>query len=269
MSITYNDIQWVVQSNLTNKEDFAALRDACKDCGVRFFDINIIPFETSIPEFDTRFCNVFYGSTTLLQLVYADENLRSGVFFDKNNFSIENYIQQWGAHMLNYGAVVTTFKEFMQAKYNADKLFFIRPDSDGKSFSGEVKRFDEISVWYEQITMFDNAGVSPDTKIVIAEPYHLQSEWRLWVVNKKVVAASLYREAFRLKKEEGCPPGVLSFAEERCKEYTPHDVFVMDVCLCGDKYYIIECNCMNGAGFYRGNVRQIVQSVTEYMCNPA
>jgi hypothetical protein len=33
---------------------------------------------------------------------------------------------------------------------------------------------------------------------------------------------------------------------QRC---TMHDVLVMDVCLSGDEYYIVECGGMNGAGF--------------------
>lgn len=57
---------------------------------------------------------------------------------------------------------------------------------------------------------------------------------------------------------------VVSFAEARCREYTPHDVFVMDICLSGDHYYIIECGCMNGAGFYKADIGEIVKPVSRY-----
>lgn len=98
----------------------------------------------------------------------------------------------------------------------------------------------------------------------MSEPYNIHYEWRLWIVNKKVVAASKYREYFKLRKEEGCPADVVSFAEKRCQEYTPHKVFVMDICLCGDEYFIVECGCMNGAGFYKANIENIVSDVTDY-----
>ena len=81
---------------------------------------------------------------------------------------------------------------------------------------------------------------------------------------KKVIASSKYREEFRSKKERGCPESVVKFAEERCLEYTPHDIFVMDICQTGDEYYIIECGCMNSAGFYASDVGAIVKIVTEY-----
>ena len=81
---------------------------------------------------------------------------------------------------------------------------------------------------------------------------------------KRVIAASKYRTYFKLTQERGCPQDVISFAEDRCQEYTPHDVFVMDIGLSGDTYFIIECGCMNGAGFYKADISKIVKSVTEY-----
>ncbi len=115
--------------------------------------------------------------------------------------------------------------------------------------------------------MFDNTSLSLNSKIVVSEPYRLRYEWRLWIVDKKVVAASKYREDFKLKKKEGCPPEVIQFAEQRCIEYTPHDVFVMDIWETGDNYYIVECGCMNSAGFYHLDIGTIVSSVTNYFSN--
>ncbi|MGZ8559093.1 MAG: ATP-grasp domain-containing protein [Chitinophagaceae bacterium] len=85
------------------------------------------------------------------------------------------------------------------------------------------------------------------------------------MVNKKVVASSKYSEYFKLKEEEGCPANVVSFAEKWCQLYTPNDVFVMDICLCRDEYYLVECGCMNEAGFYNANIENIVSSVTDYL----
>ena len=78
------------------------------------------------------------------------------------------------------------------------------------------------------------------------------------------MAASTYREDFRLKKVKGCPNEVIQFAQQRCLEYTPHDVFVMDICETGDSLFIVECGCLNSAGFYAADISAIVQSVTDY-----
>lgn len=265
MNPKYQHIQWVVQRNLTSQADLKALKNSCDKIGVHFVGLDIIPFTDTLPEFDRSRQCIIYGSTTFNSLALKDPELKKGVFFDETIFSIRNYIEKWGAHMLNYGASITTFRELVgNDNYSADKLLFIRPDDDSKSFAGEVKRYEEIKDWYKKLFLFDNANLSPESKIVVSEPYNLQYEWRLWIVNKKVVAASKYREYFKLTKEEGCPGEVVSFAEERCKQFSPHDVFVMDICLCGDEYFIVECGCINGAGFYEANIENIVANVTEY-----
>ena len=258
----YANIQWVVQRNLTSKTDLESLQLSCEATGVTFQPIDIIPFSSSLPAFDNNRRSIFYGSTTLCSLVAANDQLKAGLFFDDALFSIENYFNRWGKYMLNYGAVVTTFQSLMNQDEASDKLFFIRPDDDSKSFSGETKSFGEIKSWYDQLKMVENTNLSPDTAIVVSTPYNIHYEWRLWIVNGKVVTASKYRTYFRLTKERGCPPEVIAFAESRCREYTPHAVFVMDVCLCGDDFFIVECGCMNAAGFYHADVTAIVAAVS-------
>lgn len=245
--------------------DFEQLKESCYKIGVKFIELDIIPFTAKLPAFDRSRSSIIYGSTTFNAVAFDDANLRKGLFFDEATFSIENYIEKWGRHMLNFNASVITFKELIDGdNYSSDKLLFIRPNDDSKSFAGEVKRFDEIGDWYEKLKVVENTNLSLESKIVVSEPYNIKYEWRLWVVNKKVVAASKYREYFKLRKEEGCPADVVSFAEERCQQYTPHDVFVMDICLCGDEYFIVECGCMNGAGFYKADIENIVKNVTKY-----
>lgn len=263
----YSGIQWVVQRNLTSITDLESLQQSCETAGVSFQAIDMIPFSDSLPVFDHRRRSIFYGSTTLCGLVAADEQWRQGLFFDERLFSIENYFNRWGAHMLNYGAVVTTFRELMSREEAPDQLFFIRPDDDSKSFAGETKSFADIKSWYEQLKMVENTNLSPDTPIVVSAPYNIKYEWRLWIVNGKVITASKYRTYFKLTKEPGCPAEVIAFAESRCLEYTPHAVFVMDVCLCGDDFYIVECGCMNAAGFYKADVTAIVGAVSAYFAN--
>ncbi|HEX2630490.1 MAG TPA: ATP-grasp domain-containing protein [Chitinophagaceae bacterium] len=174
-------------------------------------------------------------------------------------------MEKWGWYMLNYNSVVTTFRELMQQEHAPDKLFFIRPDADTKAFAGEVKRFDEIGEWYRSFSKVTGIDFSEDSPIIVGPPYNLKFEWRLWIVDKKVVAASRYRVYFQLNKQRGCPEEVVEFAEARCREYTPHDIFVMDICASGDDYYIVECGCMNGAGFYDADIAAIVDSISAFV----
>jgi hypothetical protein len=38
----------------------------------------------------------------------------------------------------------------------------------------------------------------------------------------------------------------------------------IDICLCGDEYFIVECGGMNAAGFYKAKVGDIVKGVSAY-----
>ena len=105
-----------------------------------------------------------------------------------------------------------------------------------------------------------------DTKIIVAKPYNIDKEWRLFIVDRKVVASSQYRKNFILSKSgEDVPENVISFAEKACDIYTPHDIFVMDIGLSGGDLYIIECNCMNGSGFYEADINSIIGSITKFI----
>jgi len=260
----YEKIQWVIQKNLTNQNDLQALIRSCEEIGVDFVEVEIMPFIDQLPALNHSKYSIFYGSTTLGELVKNDEKLKAGFFFNETAFSIENYIKKWGEHMLNFGASITTIRQLVDEDYDSNKLLFVRPDNDSKSFSGEVIKFSEVKDWYNKLISSDSRILTIDTKIIVSEPYNLRHEWRLWIVNKKVIASSKYREEFRLKKESGCPELVVKFAEDRCLEYTPHNIFVMDVCQTGNAFYIVECGCMNSAGFYASDIGAIVRNVTEY-----
>ena len=43
---------------------------------------------------------------------------------------------------------------------------------------------------------------------------------------------------------------MIRFVESMCNIFTPHDVFVMDVCDIEGEYFVVECNCFNGSGVY-------------------
>src|SRR5687768_14015175 len=141
MKARNENIQWIVQGNLTSQDDLSGLKNGCRNNNIPFIEVKVIPFTSELPQFEILPCNIYYGSATFINLIYENEITRRGLFFNPETFSIENYIDKWGKHMLNYGALVTTFKELMNCGYEDQRLLFIRPNDDSKSFAGEVRRF--------------------------------------------------------------------------------------------------------------------------------
>jgi len=269
MTLQNKNIRWVIQNNLTSENDFNVMTDSCKELGIETEGILVIPFSTEIPKFtqDDKI-NIYYGSTTLMYNIYNQMNKPVGLFFDENQFSMENYNKVWGDYMLNgpNDGKITTFKDFSKEDIAEDTLFFIRPDADDKSFNGDVKSFGEIKTFIENSTKFDNVILTEDTKILISIPYNITKEWRNYIVDGKVVTSSMYRKNFKLHKDgKDIPADMIKFVEDRCKEYMPHKIFAMDIALCGDAYYIIECGCLNSVGLYHSDIKKMISEVTNYI----
>jgi hypothetical protein len=264
-------VRWVIQNNLSSeggdyrlsagRDAYHRIAAACDELGIEHEGIQVIPYSPTLPEFtkDGK-TNIYYGATTLMSAIHRAGE--PGLFFNEN-FSMDNYLRRWGEHMLNSEARLTTFAEFTEEDHPDESLWFVRPDADDKSFNGDVREFRDIREWSTKFMKFDNVELNSGTRIIVAPPYNIRKEWRNYVVGGKVVASSLYRERFRLKKDgSDRPDDMVAFVEARCKEYAPHRIFAIDIALTGDQYYIIECGCLNSVGLYDANVLDIVRAVS-------
>jgi len=226
----------------------------------------VIPFSEELPEIQQKEGFVtFYGSTTLVLNAYADARFSSGIFYDKEVFSMENYFKQWGQHMLNYDSEVLTLPEIAQHK---DRFgdYFIRPIYDDKAFSGTVMSMEDIRKLAASLTDSNNPYLDETTLVVISRPKVIVKEWRHFIVNKEIVSSSRYAIHGELSKSsQDVPEDLLAFVQARCEDYVPQDIFVMDTALHEDKFKIVECNCFNDTGFYAHDIGKIFRSVNAFL----
>jgi hypothetical protein len=102
--------------------------------------------------------------------------------------------------------------------------------------------------------------------VAISKPKDIVKEWRHFIVAKEIVSTSKYAEHGRLSKSsEDVPTALLEFVRERCADYTPHAIFVMDTALFQGQYKIVECNCFNDTGFYAHDIDAILVAVNDYI----
>ena len=87
MNKAYRNIQWVIQRNLTNTGDLQALKQGCENIGVSYIEFDIIPFTDQLPGFDKSKQSIFYGSTTMGQLVYRDNSINKIYYIVDFRFS--------------------------------------------------------------------------------------------------------------------------------------------------------------------------------------
>jgi len=266
--------RWIIQDNLIAENDRKQFQEACDALGIEHVEVIVVPFSSELPEFpiDDEYENIYYGSTTLMNNVYEQLDKPVGLFYNHETFSMENYLEQWGEYMLSAGAEIMTVAEFLDNdRSNPGVNLFVRPDGDGKEFDGTAANEYEIMDMIERMVKYEGP-LNENSKILVGPAYSLGREWRNYCVNGKVVTSSRYRNNFRLSKSgEDIPEDMIQFAEDRLKEYAPHEIIAIDIAEVKEdgemKYFIIECGCMNSVGFYHADIHKYVEALTKYIEN--
>ncbi len=264
--------RWIIQDNNFSHKDRQAMLDACKTLDIPYELITVIPFSKELPDIPLGddFENIYYGSTTLMERIYKDLNAPKGLFYHEETFRMENYIKQWGKHVLSSEAKVLKFSDFVQENHPDQEQFFIRPDADSKAFNGMVQTFGDIKAWYKRILDTRAVDIGPDTMILAGPAYHIEKEWRNFIVDGKIITSSTYLKNFEeYHSADDIPEEMLTFVKNRMEEYVPHPVFTMDIAKCSGahEYYIIECGCMNSVGFYKADIFKYVKEITSFIVN--
>ncbi|OPZ93999.1 MAG: hypothetical protein BWY74_00916 [Firmicutes bacterium ADurb.Bin419] len=259
-------INWILQQNLTDTNTLEELKKSILLDNAEYQEVHIIPFSDELPfDIDKNKKNVLYGTTSLIMNAAANQVYRDAVFYNDEQFQMKVYMDKWNAKMLNYDARIVEIYKFINENHPENEQWFIRPNEDTKSFTGLVTTFSEFK------EMANNAlGGTPyfqkESLIMVSRPKQIEKEWRNFIVDGTVVSSSRYCvNRQRSIDNRDIPCDMVRFAEECCKEFMPHDVFVMDVALCEGQYFIVECNCFNDTGFYDHDILTIVKSVNEYM----
>lgn len=87
------------------------------------------------------------------------------------------------------------------------------------------------------------------------------------MVNKKVSSGSLYRRYGVLYDKDPVPNEVIEFGESIAQKFSPHDIFVLDICKENkkDDLKVLEYGCFNSAGFYKTDIQKIIFDISEFL----
>jgi hypothetical protein len=260
-------LKWILQSNLIKEEVVVEIKKALMLDHIDFEDVKIIPFSDELPPIrKPAILNVFYGSSTLILNAYKHPVFKHGVFFDPQNFLIQVYIEKWHDKVLNADSKITTFESFAREHHKDESQWFIRPNEDNKSFTGTVMSFGEVKAFADDLRLSNNPHLTTHTLVAISSPKKIKKEWRHFIVNRKVISSSRYVNNGELDiSTTDVPVELIQFVEACCIIYQPHVIFVMDTALHDSKYYILECNCFNGTGFYNHDIVGIVRAVNRHL----
>ncbi len=260
-------INWILQKNLTKPEILERIKSVLNGKDEIWEEVMVKPFSNEIPEVKNNDnFKIIYGSTTFMLNAFADKELSKGVFFDPTKFQMKNYVDKWKEKVLNSDGQLTKFGKLKEIKSEPEKKWFVRPNSDGKEFSGRVDTFKDLIEWIDNVCELDLPDLNFETEIWISEPKKIEKEWRLFVVDNQIISVSRYMNEGNLdESEDDIPKEMIEFSKQRISEYRIEDVYVMDIAQFENDYKLIECNCFNGTGFYKHDIESIIQSVNNFV----
>jgi hypothetical protein len=269
-------MHYVVQENIFREEHYNLLFESLDRMKLDYSVIRLYPFANKIvdikdidptnnynvddlPEFVPPTKNVFvFGAVNLARISKDRDWSPASLMNDNHDYTV--YSKYYKDNLLNYDSeIVTVGTDF---KWKANEIKFIRPTKDSKSFNGNT--FNEKE-WKESIEHnlhnYRSHAFNEETLIQVSSVKHIQKEIRFWVVDGKVVTGSQYRLKHIYKLDDQVEPEAIEFAQRMVDIYQLADAFVVDVCLTENGWKIVECGCINCAGFYRSDIQKMLNAV--------
>lgn len=256
-------MRWVLQTNLGSAAELDRLRRAVRNDGAELVEVRVVPFSDELPDVPDDVPTVFYGAASFVARVHAAKRWTPGVYFDEEGFDLRTWTAALGEDALNHGARVVGVSDLPALPDADDVAVFVRPTRDDKSLAGEVWRVGELRAWAERLRVQDHPLLDAD--VALCPPRTIEDEWRLFVVDGRVVTGSHYRRGDTLDVRADVPVEVVSFGETIAARYAPSPAFVLDVAHSDGALRVVEYNCLHGAGFYASDVDAVVRALNAYV----
>lgn len=197
-----------------------------------------------------------------------------GAYWNNKKFQVSYYLPRLDASLplLNRNGLflpvgclhaLTDYSEFVASGA------FIRPDSGQKPFPGLA--FSNGLLSYP--SRFENAlsgfvqtyKLAPELLCYCAPARELQAiEWRVWIVNRQVVAWSPYSWGDEQPAWQPAPPAVLEAAWAMAlNSWQPDIAYVVDVAISHGQALIIELNAASTSGLYDAPIAPLFSALRD------
>lgn len=224
----------------------------------KIVDVDLIPVDFDVdelPELSLSGKVFVFGGIKLARLA-AQRNWNPGSMMNANH-DHQVYSLHYGDNMLNADALICKLTD--EFTWNIFEQKFIKPTFDSKAFKAEL--FTEEG-WRMSVENFlynhKSEILNENTMIQVSSPKNIQKEIRFWVVGGKIITGSQYKIGDNVIYDDVFEESAQEFAQSMVDKFQLADAFVIDVCLSDGQWKVIECNCLNCAGFYKANLPKLI-----------
>jgi len=253
------DLRWLIQTGVFGQEEEDAFLCALKDLGHKYSTFGSYFEGMTLRDEAFNGYNIIRCSLEMVS-AFADKP-RCILWCYFPNFKYHVYCLYYFRHLLNKDVSIMNASDIISNRCEIEKEFvkndklFIKQDCGSKSFlSGECINFSDIDILLKECC----SGKKRDTLFVVSSPKQIDQEWRLVVVDKKIVAGCQYLPV----ENSECPSEIFDFGREIIKnQWEPEIIYTLDICLSGDRLYLLEINSFSCAGLYENNMKMIIEVI--------
>ncbi|MES2042005.1 MAG: ATP-grasp domain-containing protein [Pseudomonadota bacterium] len=248
-------MHWVIQRSIFKPGNYDLLVEALDILNVGHTSVAIKPGTYDIEPDVSLTGKVYICGAVKLAKIANDRGWVPGSFLNEN-FNFDIWLQYLGTELLNHAVSKGKLADIDSARH---KQFFIRPLEDNKAFDGTVIDNEMLTDWRSDPAKSNLLQLD----VMVSPVKDIYREYRLFVVNGKVVTGSLYKMAGRPHLSAELDDEVLTYAQTIIRKWVPAQAFVMDVCLSEDGLKVIEFNNINSSGFYASDVLKYVDAIQQ------
>lgn len=246
-------MHYIIQNNVFKEHNYNIILESLERLGLSY---EVVEYIDGKFDFKTDRKDVFPFGSIKLAYLSTEKSWYPGSFYGGNHdFSI--YSQYYKDNLLNYDCNIQMLKE--EITWLPNEMKFIRPCKDSKIITGAV--FTKIK-WEDKLIQLENNPFFTKDKfndlIQIGPVKKIYKEARIWIVDGKIVTSSYYRYGDNVQWVENVEQEGLEFAQSMVDLYQVADAFVMDICLTPYGWKIVEINCINCSGFYKGDMQKVL-----------
>ena len=271
-------MHYIIQENVFREQHYDMLEKSITKLGLNHTTVRVFPFVDKIvrledipdgpfnvddlPDFNPDTNNVFCFGAIKLARVASQRGWKPGSMMNQNH-DFEIYKEHYRENLLNWDSKIQRFSDPVDWLPGETKFF--RPTQDTKTFTGKV--FAEVE-WedfiYEQLNNGHITTLNKDTQIQVSSVKKIFKEIRFWVVNGKIITGSQYRLGNQTLYNELYEPEAEEFAQSMVDKFQLAEAFVIDVCLTDSGWKVVECGCINCAGFYKSDLQKMIMALEDY-----
>lgn len=209
-------------------------------------------------QFSASDCRLEDAKLSCVSLDTAQVLKHPSIWYTSESFRYSNYCGQFGGNMLNADYSLLPFHR-LPGLQDPHKIF-IRPDSGDKPFIPHTHILNQH--YHASLRVVSELYcIDPIEMCVVSSVKSIEKEWRLLIINDKVVTGSLYKLDGDVEFD-AISDDVINFGTNILNTYSHRPDqrgFVLDVCLSNGEFKIVEFNSLSCADWYLSDTQQVIR----------